>query len=222
MLSAEDLRRVFPTLPRIVMRGPWYRAVAFDYLLGPPPRARVSSPVQPLWPGGAPSRGARFTPKRIRATGKTKGKPSFDSLYLAGDEMTPLLEVTGVLKPPNSPIPLIFEPQVLMTVDGVLTDIIDLTDNEVMLALKMDLQTLTGDWIVQQEDYLAENGPMPPTQMLGQAAYDVGGIVGLKYRSSRNVADAIGIVVFPDRLVTGKTYLELFNRSTGALQQRLP
>lgn len=222
MLDAEDLRKILPTLPRSAIRGPWYRAVAFDYLLAPPPGARKGSTVQPLWPGGAPRNGARFTPKTISPTRSSKGKPSFNCLYLAEDATTPLLEVTGVLKPANSSIPLMFEPQVLMTVDGVLTDVLDITDNAMLSSLDTDIQTVTGDWLIQQADYLNASGPMPPTQVLGQAAYEVGTIVGLRYRSSKNVADAIGIVVFTDRLVKGRCYLELFNKSLGELQQRLP
>ncbi len=136
--------------------------------------------------------------------------------------MTPLLEVTGVQKPPNSFIPLRFEPQVLMTVDGILTDILDVTDGQVQIALGTTLQELTGDWVVQQADYLIGKGPMPPTQVLGQAAYEVGGIVGLKYSSSKSVAIGSGIVVFSDRLAQGQSYLEVFNKPSGGLRQRLP
>jgi len=119
-------------------------------------------------------------------------------------------------------MPLRFEPQVLMTVDGILTDILDVTDRQVQIALGTTLQELTGDWVVQQADYLAGKGPMSPTQILGQAAYEVGGIVGLKYSSSKNVAGGSGIVVFSDRLAQGKSYLEVFNKPSGGLRQRLP
>lgn len=216
MRSAANLRRILPSLPRAPCRGPWYRAVAFDNLLGPPPGSPASSPVQPLWPKGAKRKGARFTPAAV--TGTT----SFGCIYLALDENTPLLEVTGILKPPGSSIPLLFVPQVLMTVDGVLADIVDLTDAKTQSALGTSLQELTGDWVVQQDDYLTGRSPMPPTQVLAQAAYGVGDIVGLRYSSSKSVAAAIGMVVFSDRLVSGTSYLEVFNTSTGTLQQRLP
>ena len=215
MLPTRDLRRVLPQLPRIAIRGPWYRAVKFDHLLDPPPGARRGSRVQPLWPEGSLSKGARFTPRGT-------GGQGFRSLYLAQDETTTLLEVTGVLRPQGSPVPLVFEPQVLMTVDGVLTEIVDLTDNQVYAALGASLQELTGDWVVQQADYLAGKGPMPPTQVLGQAAFEVKGIVGLKYASSKSVAGAVGIVVFTDRLVRGQSYVEVYNKPSGVLKQRLP
>jgi hypothetical protein len=63
---------------------------------------------------------------------------------------------------------------------------------------------------------------MPPTQALGQAAYDVGGIVGLKYRSSKNISSGFAIVVFTDRLDPAKNLLQLYNKATGLLQQKLP
>ena len=64
---------------------------------------------------------------------------------------------------------------------------------------------------------------MPPTQVLGQAAFDVGGIVGLKYRSSKSVPSGFAIVVFTDRLAPGgSSYLELFNQPTASLKQRIP
>ena len=44
------------------------------------------------------------------------------------ESLTPMREVTGVLMPPNSPVALVFEPQVLLTVDGILTDVLDVTD----------------------------------------------------------------------------------------------
>jgi hypothetical protein len=92
----------------------------------------------------------------------------------------------------------------------------------VQSALGTTLQELTGDWLTEQEDYLAGKAPMPPTQVLGQVAFDAGTIVGLKYRSSKSVPDGIGIVVYTDRLVDGRHELTVFNSVTGALQQRLP
>jgi RES domain len=222
MLSAQQLRQVLPTVPRGAIRGPWYRAVAFDYLLRPPPGAAPGSGVNPLWPGGALLRGARFTPRQTRPRVPGTAAVGFESLYLAEDELTPILEIAGVLRPPNSPIPLFFDPQVLMTVDGVLTDIIDVTDGQVQNALGTNLQELTGIWVVAQASYLAGQGAMPPTQVLGQSAFDVGGIVGLRYPSSKSTSAAAAVVVFSDRLSGGQSYLQVFNRRSGSLTGRLP
>lgn len=216
MLSPTDLRRVLPSLSRVAVSGPWYRAIAFDALLGPPPGAPAGSAIQPLWPGAARRRGARFTPK------ETSAAPSFESLYVAEDETTPLVEVTGVLRPPGSPVPLVFQPLVLLTVVGALADVVDFTDSGMQSQAGTNLQELTGGWEIAQSDYLAGRGPMPPTQALAQAAYDVGGISALRYPSTKNLAGGVALVIFPDRLVGGQSRLEVFNVPGGTLTQRLP
>ena len=128
----------------IPLRGPWYRAVRYEYVVGPPPGAPPGAAVQPLWSGGA-ARGGRAS--RPKATGG--GAAAIDSLYLAEDELTPLMEIAGVLRPQGSPVPLLFPPQVMMTVDGVLTDVLDVTDVAVQRLLGTFQQELTGDWVVQ-------------------------------------------------------------------------
>ena len=216
MLLPPDLRQVLPGLPQIAVSGPWYRAVAFDALLGPPPGAPAGSAIQPLWSGAARRRGARFTPK------ETSAAPSFASLYVAEDETTPLIEVTGVLRPPGSAVRLVFRPLVLLTVDGSLANVVDFTDSWVQAQAGTNLQELTGSWAIGQSDYVAGRGPMPPTQALAQAAYDVGGISALRYASTKNPAGAVALVIFPDRLVAGQSRLEVFNVPGGTLTQRLP
>lgn len=215
MLSPQALRRVLPTLPRIPLRGPWYRAVNFDHLSTPTPGGLPGNAVQPLWPGGAARKGARFTPQA------TPGASGIDCLYLADDELTPLQEMASVFRPRGSPVPLLFEPQVLMTVDGVLSDVIDLTDTATQAALGTTYQELTGLWILQQSTHLAGQGPRPPTQVLGQEAFGSRAVVGMRYPSSRNV-NGVGLVVFTSRLMSGRHTLTVYNRRGGTLQQSLP
>lgn len=217
MLPPGQLRTVLPTLPRIPLRGPWYRAVNHDYVAGPPPGATPGSPPQPLWSGGAARQGARFTP---RATSGGLAPP-IDCLYLAEDELTPLLEVTSVLRPAGGTIGLVFEPQVMMTVDGVLTDVLDLTDTAIQAALAITHQTLTGHWVLQQAAALAGQGSLPPTQLLGREAFRARTITGLRYPSSKNPA-GVGVVIFTARLLAGRHALRVVNRPGGALQGRLP
>lgn len=197
------------------MPGPWYRAVVFDYLQGPPPGASARSAIQPLWPGGAHYKGARFTPKASTTS-------AIDGLYLASDEITAIAEVTGVLRPAGSPVPLMFEPLALLTVAGALTDILDTTDVAVQSLLGTNQQELTGDWVKAQDKYLKGLGPMPPTQVLGQAAFDVGGIAGLLYESTKSPTSGMGLLVFTGRLAAAGTYLQLYNKPAGKLQQRIP
>ena len=216
MLSSQGLHQMLPGLPRIAVQGPWYRAVAFDSLLGPPPDAPAGSVIQPLWSGAARRRGARFTPKQTSAT------PSFESLYVAEDEATPIVEVSGVLRPLGSPVPLVFHPLVLLTIVGAVADVIDFTDSRMQSQAGTNLQELTGNLLIPQADYLSGRGPIPPTQALAQAAYDAGGISALRYPSAKNLAGGIALVIFPDRLVRGQSRLEVFNRPGGVLTQQLP
>lgn len=221
MLSPQALRKVLHTLPRIPLRGPWYRAVHYDHMIGPPPDSPAGSAVQPLWPGGAARKGARFTPRMVTAGAQGPATPGIDCVYLAEDELTPLLEIAGVLRAAGSPVPLLFEPQVMMTVDGVLSDVLDLTDASTQQALGTTHQELTGSWLVQQSSYLAGQGPPPPTQVLGQEAFGVRRLVGLRYPSSKN-PKGVGLVVFTARLRSDQHSLEVFNRRAGRLQQSLP
>lgn len=154
--------------------------------------------------------------------GGSFGRPAgIDCLYMAEDELTPLLEIAGVLRPASSAVPLLFEPQVMMAVDGALTDIVDLVDAPVQQALGTTHQELTGHWQIQQAQHLAGQGPLPPTQVLGLAAFHSGTIVGLRYPSSKNPG-AASLVVFTARLRVGRHQLRLFNRPRSALQQLLP
>ena len=147
--------------------------------------------------------------------------PAIDSLYLAEDELTPLIEVTSVLRPLGSGVALVFEPQVMLTVDGVLTGILDLTIVANQIALGTTHQELTGHWALQQAIYLAGQGPAPPTQILGRAAFAVSGIIGLRYPSSKN-PPAASLVIFTSKLAPGQQSLKLYNRPVGKLQQSLP
>jgi len=221
VLSPQALRRVLPTLPRILLRGPWYRAVHYDHLIGPPPGSPAGSTVQPLWPGGAARKGARFTPRKVAAGVQGPGAPGIDCVYLAEDELTPLLEIAGVLRATGSRMPLFFEPQVMMTVDGVLSDVLDLTDVSTQQALETTHEELTGSWLVQQSSYLAGQGPPPPTQVLGQEAFGARRVVGLRYPSSKN-PKGVGLVVFTARLRSDQHSLAVFNQPAGKLQQSLP
>lgn len=121
--------------------------------------------------------GARFTPRG-----------AFGSIYLASDPVTALLETTAVFQHSHAPaFTLRTYPWTVFAVDGVVANIVDLTDPNVWPSLGTNLQELTGDWAYGQEQYLLGHGPLPPTQMLGQAAYNGGVIAGMKYPSAKNM-----------------------------------
>jgi hypothetical protein len=120
MHTPARLRKVLLTLPRITIHGLWSRAIGFDLLKGPPPGAPVGSLPQPLWPGGSALSGARFTPKG-----------GFNSLYLylADDPVTALHEVVSVFSPRmGPPVTIKTSPWVVAAVDGVLFNVVDLTE----------------------------------------------------------------------------------------------
>jgi len=215
VLPYANLVAILPTLPRIPLAGPWYRAVAFDDLQGPPPGTPVGSPIQPLWPGGSHKKGVRFTPKAPPAA-------AINGRYLGTDEKTTIAEVAGVLSPAGSPVAMVFKPLALLSVLGVLTNLVDTTDPVVQDALGTNEEELTGNWAKAQVRYLAGTRPMPPTQVLGQAAFDAGGIVGLIYESTKSSTNGKGILVFTDRLAAAGSYVELYNEPGAKLQQRLP
>ncbi len=210
MLDEAGLREKIPQIARVTAHGFWSRAVRFHHLLGPPPGA--SGPPQPLWPGAAAINGGRFTPRG-----------SFGSIYLATDPVTALLEAQATLQNPRGPsFTLRTPPWTVFAVEGVLTDLVDLTDATVQGSLGTNLQELTGAWVLLQDSHLRGLGPPPPTQRLGQAAYESLVVRGLKYHSVKNLGQGEAIVVFSDRLMADSTsYLEVWDPE-GVLKQRMP
>ncbi|WP_192930896.1 RES family NAD+ phosphorylase [Deinococcus sp. AJ005] len=75
--------------------------------------------------------------------------------------------------------------------DGIL----DLTDPDTQAILGTNLQELTGDWRL-----LNENKIVAPTQMLGQVAHDFGTIRGIRYPSKIEPHRA-NLVIFKARML---------------------
>jgi RES domain-containing protein len=199
MLPPTQLAAVLSSIPLGSARGPWSRAVGYRYLLAPPPGHRGRS--RPLWGGAAKIAGARFTPVG-----------SFDSVYLAHDPVTAFIEVSALVLLPGGPVPVRSAPWVVISVDGILNRILDLTDPAILAALGTSVQEMTGTWAAL---------PHPPTQLLGQSAYDSNRIIGIKYNSAKHPG-GLNLVVFPDRLsIADGNYLEVVDPD-GNLAQRLP
>lgn len=152
-------------------------------------------------------KGARYTPRG-----------SFGSIYLGSDPITSLCEVVAVFRNPHGPaITLRMPPWAVFAVDGVLSDVIDLTDASNQTQLGTNLTELTGDWA-----YVQATGQIPPTQILAQAAYDAGTIVGIKYESAKNLGAGFGLVVFSDRLTAHPpSHLQVIDPHNN-LTQRIP
>ena len=192
MLPPPVLCAVLAKLKLVTVHGPWWRVVAFRFLL--------KKPADPLYAAGSKIDGARFTPK-----------DGFDSLYLTGDQVTALAEVNSLVLLPGGPKSVPIPPCTLFAVEGVVSRVLDLTDAATLAALGTDEQEMTGPWATLLS---------PPTQIMGQLAYDTGLVAGIQYGSAKH-AGTKNLVAFPDRLISLKTnYLEVHDPD-GNLTQRL-
>jgi RES domain-containing protein len=171
MLQGADLTAALSKIKRVAVHGPWYRIVPFRYL--------ITTPPTPLFAAGSKFSGARFTPPG-----------SFDSLYMATDEITALAEVNALLIQPGGPVSIMKEPNTILSVDGIITRVIDLTAPASQTMLSTNGQEMTGNWFAV---------PNPPTQTLAQAAYDLGDVAGIQYGSAKNPGQK-NLAVFTDRL----------------------
>jgi RES domain-containing protein len=199
MLPPLQLAAALANARLISAHGPWSRAIGYRYLLGPPPGQ--TGPPQPLWGGAAGLAGARFTPRG-----------GFDSIYLANDPITAFIEVSALVLLPGGPVPVRSAPWVVVSVDGIINNLLNLTDPASLTALGTTAQEMTGSWVTT---------PHPPTQLLGQLAYDSGRIAGIQYASAKHPG-GVNLVVFPDRItIAAGDYLQTFDPH-GNLAQRLP
>jgi len=120
-------------------------------------------------------------------------------------------------EPGGRSVPLASEPWVLISINGVLTDVLDVTSEAILEQLETTLQELTGDW-----RYMQSLGQEPPTQRLGRLAHESGVIAALRYVSAKNPATGAGLAIFTDRLLPGgSAFLEALDPQ-GRLTQRLP
>jgi RES domain-containing protein len=198
MLPVIQLAATLGAVNLASAHGPWSRTVGYQYLLRPPP-GLTGSP-QPLWGGAAKLVGARFTPQG-----------SFDSIYLAHDPITAFIEVSALVVLPGGPVPVRSAPWVVVSVDGMLNQLLDLTDATTLAALGTTGQEMTGAWATTTH---------PPTQLLGRIAYDSGRISGITYASAKHPG-GLNLVVFPDRIsVAAGNYLEVYDPH-GNLAQRI-
>jgi len=198
MLHGAKLKTALSKVKLIAVHGPWSRVVGYRHVLRAP-GGKKGAP-QPLWGGAAAIKGARFTPKG-----------GFDSVYLAWEPVTALLEVQALVVVPGGTVPLRTAPWTLVTVDGIVSNVLDLTDAAILKALGTNVQEMTGAWVKEAN---------PPTQELAKAAYNSGKIAGIKYGSAKHPG-GVNLVVFSDRLVPPSTdYLEIFDPH-GTLAQRI-
>jgi RES domain len=197
MLRPRSLAAALAAVKLASAHGPWSRAIGYRYLLAPPPG--LTGPPQPLWGGAVKLSGGRFTPKG-----------GFDSIHLASDPITAFIEVSALVLLPGGPVPIRTAPWVVVSVDGILSNLLDLTNSSTLAALRTSAQEMTGTWATTLH---------PPTQLLGRLAYESGRIAGIKYASAKHPG-GLNLVVFPDRIArTAGDYLEVYDPHGNFSQQ---
>jgi RES domain-containing protein len=204
MLGETDLSTVLQQVESRTAQGPYSRCVAFENLIPNSPSAGSIGTPQPLWGLGSKKFGGRFTPRN-----------SFETVYLAEDPITASTEVGLIIKHARSQVTVRSRPWVLITVEGNLFSVLDLTDAKIVSTLGSSHQELTGEWRYSQE----QTGEAP-TQLLGRKCHDSKRFDGIRYPSSKNIPDGVCVAVFPGRL-THPAFLEVYDLS-GNLAQRLP
>jgi RES domain-containing protein len=202
MLEEKDLDEALREVQSRAVHGPFSRCVALHNLISGP--SASSGAPQPLWGLGSKTFGGRFTPRN-----------SFETVYLAEDPTTAFSEVGLILKLANSSVTIRTHPWVLITVEGNLLSVLDLTDAKVLAASGSSHQELTGEW-----RYTQEQSGEPPTQRLGRLCHHSERFDGIRYPSSKNVTGGVCVAVFPDRL-RSPAYLEVYDPH-GNVAQRLP
>src|SRR5689334_22800968 len=169
MLDEKDLATALGQIVPKASHGPFSRCVAFHHLVSLPQVQGIAPPPQPLWGMGSKRFGGRFTPRNL-----------FETIYLAEDPVTALAEVTGVVRNIGGVLTLQSQPWVVVTVQGILCSVLDLTEASAVRQLSSNHQELTGEWRYTQEQ-LGE----APTQLLGRVCHLTGLFDGIRYPSSK-------------------------------------
>jgi RES domain-containing protein len=204
VLPEKQLRAALRKIAPVPIEGPFSRAVALHYLFpkaAPAPHAKP----QPLWGMGSKRFGGRFTPKN-----------SFETVYIAKDIVTAFTEVQALISIPTGPaFTTVTAPWVAVTIQGILTSVLDLTRAANVQVIGSSYQELAGAW----RSVPGQTGE-PPTHMLGRLCHSSRRFDGICYPSSKNPPFGVCVAVFPDRL-RKPAYLEVYDPH-GNVAQRLP
>jgi len=142
---------------------------------------------------------------------------------MASDPLTAFLEVEAVfLTAAGKVITDTNPPWTWVTVEGIVENVLDLTDSGLWERFNTSESELTGNWRNGQDRHLRGEGLLPPTQVLGKVAYETERVIGIRYPSAKNTDKGVNLVVFPDRLRKGGvSYLQVYDPKM-SLNQRLP
>ena len=120
-------------------------------------------------------------------------------------------EVSALILLPGASVPVRSVPWGVITVDGIVNNLLDLTDPATLAALGTTAQEMTGTWVAS---------PYASMQLLARLAYDSGRITGIQHASAKHPG-GLNVVVFPDRLpIVAGNYLEVY-APHGHLAQRI-
>lgn len=146
--------------------------------------------------------------------GRYNAPSAFEALYLATHPVTSLLEVEALFKSATELKCFLKPPQLLLSIEYKLSAIIDVANLDNQNTLNTNLQELTGNWRLMNA-----LGQLAPTQLLGEAAYNLQTVEALKVPSARDT-NSYNLVVFPDRL-SGNSFLRVYDDS-GTINAQLP
>ena len=130
------------------------------------------------------------TTSTSRFSAATPGNPLHRLLYLGENHQVAMFEVEAMMGHPNSPLSNPKGSWVLMSLDILLHNVADLSDEGQQRLIGSNQQELTGGW-------LNFNG-IAPTQKLGAALYAVPMLEGVIYPSSK--LGSRNLAVFMDKL----------------------
>jgi RES domain-containing protein len=203
MLAEPDLITSLKGISTPMVHGFYSRLVALRHLSGASPQQAPGRKV--LWGLGSKLYGGRFTPKG-----------AFEAIYLSEDPVTAMAEVNRIFDSARAPIRLTAQPpQVLITVEGVLHRVLDLTVSGIQWALGTNLQELVGAW-----RHIQATGGEAPTQMLGRVCHRSERFEAIRFPSSKNPPNGVCIAVFTDRL-RAPSLIKVFDPH-GLLAEQLP
>ena len=204
MLDFKTLLSILPTLPVQSIEEVCFRAVNLEKLYGFHNQVKYS--LRPLYPFGSPVTGARFTPVGGMA-----------SLYLAADPETAFAEANQIYTKTRKLNPLTFQPPPPTVIFGVqvkVEQVVDLTDTSIQSALQTSANEIKRHW------RRSAGSGLPPTQQLGQAAFDCGTIQALRYASAQRPG-GICYAIFTERLTGNTSFVEVYDPDNNLLE-RLP
>lgn len=202
MLGERELRRILFGGPLIPLQGPFHRYTELYYLVEALRERRRPGILAGV---GAFLLGGRYNPPR-----------SFETLYVATTGHTALLEAKSTFLasrivadlPPETPL-------LYVGINGRLSNVLDLTNPDVLTALGTTTEKLEAPWMPFQA-----RGVEAPTQTLGRIAYETGRIEALYYHSTKDKPSGRCVAIFPRRLAPPSS-IEIVDHK-GLIGERLP